>query len=65
MIKTVLSPFRTLLGTKMHYLCSFAKTVNNPNPRGKLLVVPTPIGNLGDLSPNILKALYTADLIGC
>jgi 16S rRNA C1402 (ribose-2'-O) methylase RsmI len=29
------------------------------------MIVPTPIGNLKDLSPKILKALYSADLIGC
>ena len=45
--------------------CSFARTVNNPRARGKLMVIPTPIGNLGDLSPNIIKALFKADLIGC
>ena len=28
-------------------------------------MVPTPIGNLNDLTPNILKCLYQADLIGC
>ena len=47
------------------FTCSYAKTVNTPKPRGKLLIIPTPIGNLGDLSPNIIKALYSADLIGC
>lgn len=29
------------------------------------MIVPTSIGNLSDLSPNIIKALFTADLIGC
>jgi hypothetical protein len=47
------------------YGCFQSKTVNAPKPRGKLMVVSTPIGNLGDLSPNILKALFSADLIGC
>jgi len=29
------------------------------------MIIPTPIGNLKDLSPNIIKALFSADLIGC
>ncbi len=32
---------------------------------GALLVVATPIGNLGDLSPRALEALSTADLVCC
>ena len=47
------------------FACSFAKTINTPKPRGKFLIIPTPIGNLGDLSPKIIKSLFTADLIGC
>jgi 16S rRNA (cytidine1402-2'-O)-methyltransferase len=31
--------------------------------RGRLLVVGTPIGNLGDLTPRAAKALHTADLV--
>ena len=65
MIRKTLS-FRPLFMTRrVNFPCSFAKTVNNPKARGKLLVIPTPIGNLGDLSPNIIKALFKADLIGC
>jgi hypothetical protein len=47
------------------YNCVYLKSVNAPKPRGKLTIIPTPIGNLKDLSPNVLKALYSADLIGC
>ena len=32
-------------------------------PAGRLLVVSTPIGNLGDLSPRAREALATADLV--
>ena len=32
---------------------------------GKLLLVSTPIGNLGDLSPRAREALETADLVAC
>lgn len=32
---------------------------------GKLLVVSTPIGNLGDLSPRVADALATADILAC
>jgi 16S rRNA C1402 (ribose-2'-O) methylase RsmI len=29
------------------------------------MIVPTPIGNMEDISPNMLRALLSADLIGC
>jgi hypothetical protein len=41
------------------------KTVNPTKLSGKLTILPTPIGNLQDLSPNIIKALFKADVIGC
>jgi len=41
------------------------KTVNPVKPTGKLTILPTPIGNMADISPNILKALFKADIIGC
>ena len=34
-------------------------------PPGRLLVVSTPIGNLGDLSPRAADALRTADVVAC
>lgn len=46
-------------------LFSILKTLNPPKFKGKLSIVPTPIGNLDDLTPNILKCLFQADLIGC
>jgi 16S rRNA (cytidine1402-2'-O)-methyltransferase len=33
--------------------------------RGRLVLVGTPIGNLGDLSPRAVEALRTADVIAC
>ena len=33
--------------------------------KGKLLVVATPIGNLGDLSPRAMDALANADILAC
>ena len=37
-----------------------------PRPgEGRLLVVSTPIGNLGDLSPRAREALATADVVAC
>lgn len=41
------------------------KTLNPTKFGGKLTILPTPIGNLQDLSPNIIKALFKADIIGC
>jgi 16S rRNA (cytidine1402-2'-O)-methyltransferase len=35
------------------------------SPRGRLVVVATPIGNLGDLSPRAVTALEEADLVCC
>lgn len=34
-------------------------------PRGKLVVVSTPIGNLGDVSPRVRTAIEEADFIAC
>ena len=43
----------------------FCTTESKTKPNGKLSIVATPIGNLSDLTPNILKCLFKADLIGC
>jgi len=32
---------------------------------GKLIVVPTPIGNLKDISERVTEVLTTADVIAC
>jgi 16S rRNA (cytidine1402-2'-O)-methyltransferase len=44
-----------------------ARAAAPPSPagQGRLLVVSTPIGNLGDLSPRAREALAAADLIAC
>jgi 16S rRNA C1402 (ribose-2'-O) methylase RsmI len=39
--------------------------LNAAPPRGKLTIIATPIGNMDDISPNMLRALTKADLIGC
>lgn len=44
---------------------SIIKDMKIVKPNGKLSIIATPIGNLSDLTPNILKALFKADLIGC
>jgi len=38
---------------------------DNAAPRGQLMVVATPIGNLGDLSPRALSLLGDADVVYC
>src|ERR1019366_8084597 len=40
-------------------------TNQEPAPRGQLMVVATPIGNLGDLSPRALALLESADAVYC
>ena len=32
---------------------------------GRLIVCPTPIGNIGDVSPRLKQALADADLVAC
>jgi 16S rRNA (cytidine1402-2'-O)-methyltransferase len=44
---------------------SQVEAASTPHSRGRLLVVSTPIGNLGDLSPRAREALATADLVAC
>jgi hypothetical protein len=59
---------RTLKGLKnglFKFCTGPLKTINPTKFTGKLTVLPTPIGNLQDLSPNIIKALFKADVIGC
>lgn len=40
-------------------------STDNPAPRGQLMLVATPIGNLGDLSPRALALLQSADVVYC
>ena len=36
-----------------------------PSYKGSLVIVPTPIGNLGDISLRQYEALTTCDIIAC
>jgi hypothetical protein len=45
--------------------CQATRVLNAAPPRGKLTIIATPIGNMDDISPNMLRALIKADLIGC
>ena len=40
-------------------------TVGGVTEAGALILVGTPIGNLGDLSPRVIETLRDADLIAC
>jgi hypothetical protein len=35
------------------------------NQLGRLIVIPTPIGNMFDMSVNMYKKLFEVDIIGC
>jgi len=50
---------------KLFLGCSYTKVLNPAPPRGRFTIVPTTLGNLKDMSPNMLKALFEADLIAC
>lgn len=39
--------------------------MDSPSYRGSLVIVPTPIGNLGDLSVRQMEALTSCDIIAC
>lgn len=58
---------KPLLPLSISPISSFCvlKDLYMSTPKGKLSIVATPIGNLSDLTPNILKCLFKADLIGC
>lgn len=60
-----LSHFHSLSLIQYHFCTGPLKTLNPTKFSGKLTILPTPIGNLQDLSPNIIKALFKADVIGC
>ena len=55
---------KMLIKITKNTFCIF-KTLDAVKPTGKLLIIPTPIGNINDLTPNILKGLFRADLIAC
>ena len=57
--------FSFLRGFSYQFCTGPLKTLNATKFAGILTILPTPIGNLRDLSPNIIKALFKADVIGC
>lgn len=60
-------PRPTLLNIQLNnqQFCLIKDVNSSSKPVGKLSIVATPIGNLSDLTPNTLKCLFKADLIGC
>lgn len=54
-----------IITTAIFAFCQATRVLNAPPPRGKLTIIATPIGNMEDISPNMLRALTQADLIGC
>src|SRR6476660_3669910 len=48
-----------------HCVCGCPMTPPLNAPAGALVLVGTPIGNLGDLSPRAIEVLAVADLICC
>lgn len=55
----------TIIKNTIYSFCQATRVLNAPPPRGKLTIIATPIGNMEDISPNMLRALTKADLIGC
>lgn len=64
-MRPLLKTFASLLALSVKHPCSYQKTLNARHHRGRLSIIPTPIGNMDDISPHMLKALLTADLIAC
>ena len=54
-----------IIKNTIYSFCQATRVLNAPPPRGKLTIIATPIGNMEDISPNMLRALTKADLIGC
>lgn len=64
-MRSLPNTFARLMSQTLKQGCSFQKTVNARPHRGRLSIIPTPIGNMDDISPHMLRALLTADLIAC
>ncbi len=56
---------QTKLNLYLKFLVQNVKTMNPQKAQGKLVILPTPIGNLQDITPNMLKMLFQADVIAC